>query len=81
MLKVYDEVWIMENNAPKEKLVFAVVESMSYFKACGKTDVHYQLVNSTLGAGWGNNEGVRREGKDIFETKEQLIESLSAKTK
>ncbi len=76
MLKVYDEVWIMENNVPKQKLVFAVVESMSYFKVRGKTDVHYQLVDSTLGSGWGNNEGIRREGKDIFETKEQLLSSL-----
>lgn len=77
MFKVYDYVWIMENNTPRWKIVFAVIESMSYWKRRHETDIHYQLVDSRIGAGWGNNEGVRREEKDMFETKEQLIESLT----
>ena len=76
MFKVYDKVWIMENNQPKQKMVFAVIESMAHYKK--GTETHYRLVDSTFGAGWGNNEGERREAKDIFTTKEALVESLAA---
>jgi hypothetical protein len=56
MRQVYDKVWIMENNAPKEKIIFAVITSMGYFKQ--GIEVSYRLVDSTCGAGWGNNEGM-----------------------
>lgn len=71
---VYEKVWIMENNSPKKKIVFAVVESMNFSKT--GTSIHYKLVNSCIGAGWGNNEGIRREEKDIFPTKKALLGSL-----
>lgn len=74
MFNVYNKVWIMESNEPKEKVVFAVVESMDYSKR--GTEKHYQLVNHQCGAGWGNNEGVRRNEDDMFKTKEALLRSL-----
>ncbi len=76
MFKVYDKVWIMENNQPKQKMIFAVVESMAFLKK--GTETHYRLVDGTFGAGWGNNEGIRREAKDMFSTKSELLESLAA---
>ena len=76
MFKVYDKVWIMENNKPKQKMIFAVVESMAHFKK--GTETHYRLVDGTFGTGWGNNEGVRREAKDMFSTKGELLKSLAA---
>lgn len=72
--KVYDKVWIMQNNRPKEMFVFAVVESMDYYKQ--GTEIHYQLVESMVGAGWGNNSGIRRGDDDIFATKEELVATL-----
>ena len=45
MFKVYDKVWIMENNKPKQKMIFAVVESMAHFKK--GTETHYRLVDGT----------------------------------
>jgi hypothetical protein len=64
----------MENNKPTEKIVFAVVESMDFYKR--GIEVHYRLVNSRMGAGWGNNEGIRREEHEIFPTKKSLLENL-----
>lgn len=72
--KVYDEVWVMENNRPVKLLVFAVVESMDYRKT--GTEVRYHLVESRVGAGWGNNSGQVYERP--FATKEELIEALLA---
>ena len=73
-LNVYDKVWIMHVNEPKEMFIFAITESMDYYKQGSET--HYQLVSDKVGAGWGNNEGIRREAKDIFNSKEELLASL-----
>ena len=75
MFDVYDEVWVMENNKPKKKIIFAVVKSMGFSKG-GTTEVHYQLVDTQIGAGWGNNEGIRATEETMFSTKEELIDSL-----
>ena len=72
--KVYDKVWIMRGNVPAKMIVFAVIESMGYWKR--GTEIHYRLVMSTVGAGWGNNEGLRVAGIDMFPTREALIKSL-----
>lgn len=72
--KVYDKVWVMRGSKPTQMLVFAVVESMGYWKQGIET--HYRLVESTCGAGWGNNEGIRANENDVFPTKDALIESL-----
>lgn len=77
MFKVYDNVWIMENNVPKQKLVFAVVECMDYFKT--GIEKHYQLVDSKAGAGWGNIEGVRRNEVEVFISLEDLLSSMGEK--
>lgn len=72
--KVYDSVWMMSENTPIEQKVFAVVESMDYLKT--GTEFRYHVVNSQLGAGWGNNEGVIRSGDVLFASKEELLKSL-----
>ena len=71
---VYDRVWIMENNKPKEMIILAAVMEASYDKQ--GQDVHYFLVSTLVGAGVGNNKGVRRTEKDFFGTKEDLVDSL-----
>ena len=73
--KVYDKVWIMRNNKPTKMLVFAVVESMDYWKR--STEIHYNLVDSVVGAGWGNNSGIRMKESEIFGSREALIESIT----
>lgn len=73
-MKVYDKVWIMENNKPVKKIVFSVVHSMSHMK--NGVDTHYQLVDSQVGAGFGNNEGVRRGPDEVFPSKDALLKSL-----
>lgn len=72
--KVYDEVWVMRGSRPTKLLVFAVVESMAYWKT--GTEFHYQLVDHRVGAGWGNNEGERYALDKVFATKEELVASL-----
>lgn len=74
MFKPYDKVWIMRNNRPVAVIVFAVVQSMDYAKT--GTEVHYHVVDSTIGAGWGNNEGARVSPEDVFATREDLLASL-----
>lgn len=78
MFNVYDKVWVIRNNQLKQMLVFAVIESMGYYKRKDETEKHYKLVDDYCGAGWGNNEGVRFNGDDMFNTKEELINSLSS---
>lgn len=70
--KVYDEVWVMRGEKPCKLTVFAVVESMNYWKT--GTEFRYHLVGSRIGAGWGNNEGEVFE--DVFPTREALIASI-----
>ena len=72
--KVYDEVWIMRNNRPVEMVVFAAIQSMNHFKT--GVDMNYRLVNSAVGAGFGNNSGILMAEADIFETKQALLDSL-----
>lgn len=72
--KVYDKVWVMINNKPKEMLIFAVTESMDHFKT--GSDLHYNIVVDTFGVGWGNNEGIQLSEDIIFDTKQELLESL-----
>lgn len=71
---VYDRVWIMLENKPTEMIIFAVVLSMSYNKQ--GQEVHYRLVKQVCGTGWGNGEGIRREEKDFYVSKEDLVASL-----
>ena len=69
----------MENNKPTKKIVFAVIESMNYGK--NGTETHLRLVDSQIGAGWGNNEGMRYRVADVFTDKESLIRNLSNKAR
>ena len=72
MFKVYDKVWIMYNNKPVSKLVFAVIERMNFSKT--GTDINYQLVESRVGASWESSKYVSPDV--IFATKEELLETL-----
>ena len=71
---VYDRVWIMQNNKPKEMIIYAAVVEASFNKQ--GQDVHYTLVSTMVGAGVGNNTGIRAFEKDFFDTKEELVSSL-----
>lgn len=73
-IKVYDEVWILHNNKPVKMMVFAVIESMDYWKQ--GTEIHYNLVKERCGVGWGSNEGVQRSPDNIFLTKQELLDNL-----
>ena len=73
-MKVYDKVWVMQADAPKQKIVFAVIESMNYSK--NGTEVFYRLVDNVVGTGWGNHEGIRYPSEKVFGTKEELVNSL-----
>ena len=72
--KVYEDVWVMFGQKPKKLIVFAVVESMGYWKT--DTEIRYHLVSSCLGAGWGNNSGEVFKQEYVHATKEELIASL-----
>lgn len=72
--KVYEQVWVMRDNTPTKLIVFAVIESMNYSKR--GTEFYYHLVQSTVGSGWGNNEGTRYFWDDVFKNKEDLLTSL-----
>ena len=74
MLKVYDTVWVMVNNKPVRKQIFAIVESMDYGKQ--GTEFYYHIVNSTIGAGWGNDSGDRFSFDKVFASKRELLDSL-----
>lgn len=76
---VYDKVWIMEHNVPKQKIIFAIIESMDWFKR--KTETKYRLVDSRIGAGWVNNAGIERGAKEMYRSKSELLESLASPKK
>lgn len=72
--KVYDRVWVMSNNKPKEMMIFSVMECMNFNKR--GTDTYYSVVEGTFGAGLGNNEGRRVPESSVFNSKDDLLESL-----
>jgi len=72
--KVYDKVWVMRNNSPREMMIFSVLECMNYNKR--GTDVYYGIVEGTWGAGLGNNEGHLTAEAIVFDTKEDLLDTL-----
>lgn len=73
-MKVYDKVWVMKNNEPRELMIFCVMESMNYAK--DGTDIYYLLVKEVCGTGWGNNEGTRYHSDNVFKSKTKLLYSL-----
>lgn len=72
--KVYDKVWVMSSNRPREMMIFSVMECMNFDKQ--GTDVYYNVVEGTFGSGLGNNEGRRLPETSLFDTKEDLLETL-----
>ena len=70
--KVYDRVWKMSHDKPHQFLVYAVVEEMAFFKT--EIDIRYKLVSETCGATW--EKAVSANGKDLFDSKEELVASL-----
>ena len=71
-----EHVWVMSGNNPNEKLIFAVVESLSTFPWGADNEFSYHLVDHRMGAGWGNNEGGKYNEYRIFSSREELIDSL-----
>ena len=76
VFKVYDKVWVIENNQLREKIVFAVIESMDFYKRKDITEKRYKLVSGLIGTGWGSNEGTEYSSVSMFNTKQDLINSL-----
>lgn len=72
MYKVYDKVWIMQNNKPVEKLIYAIIERMNFPKT--GTDTNYKIVDSRCGACWEKSQYVSMD--DVYATKEELLETL-----
>jgi len=70
--KVYDKVWVMSDNKPKEMIVYSVIETMAFNP--NATSFKYTLVHSIIGAGAGNNKDRYYTG--LFKTKEDLLASL-----
>ncbi len=71
-----DTAWVMADNRPAERFVFAVVESLSTFPWGADNEFHYHLAAQRIGTGWGNNEGIKYSEDRLFATKEELIETL-----
>lgn len=97
MINVYDEVWIMKDNVPTKRVVWAVEESGCLEKVDNteyymypikvfKTKLKYSLLNPSwfkedrFGAGDNLYAKVDVYPEDeVFETKEDLINSLFEK--
>lgn len=70
--KIYDKVWMMRDDRPKQFLIYAIIQEMALEKT--KVDTHYKIVPETYGACWDKSIGVREE--DLWDTKEELVMSL-----
>ena len=71
---VYDKVWVMEYNMPTEKVVFSVIETMTWH---GKaTYVSYELINGRYAANTQIDKPCLLASSSVFKSKEQLIKSL-----
>ena len=75
-LGVYDNVWIMINNKPQERIIYSVTETMDTISYNFTTKTFYTVVNGILGNGQGNNKEVGVARDCMFRTKEELIKSL-----
>jgi len=74
MYKVYDNVWIMQDNKICEKMVYSVTESMGHLPS--ETCITICLVNEFCSNNTSTNPAVGYDLRFIFNTKEELIESL-----
>lgn len=73
MKKVYDKVWIMSDNRPREMLIYSVSETMD---TPTDTVLSYTLVTEICGAGQGRNRAFGCPESEMFNTKAELLESL-----
>lgn len=84
--KPYEPVWVMRNGNPERMLVFAVVQSMDisktaidiFYRLIKKSNpfvTTYNLVHGRCGAGWHADCGIVFDEKDIFSTKEDLLQA------
>lgn len=71
-LEVYDQVWIMHNNKPDQKMVYSRTEVMNYPK--NGTEIEYRLVVGTCGA--SDSNAIRVDRAKIFKTREELVASI-----
>jgi len=72
--KVYDKVWIMHYNVPKEYLVYSIIQRMDLMKTC--VVVSYSLVDGFFAADTSSNPEIFVDESDMFDSKEELINSL-----
>ena len=71
---IYDKVWIMQHNRPKEKIVVAKTESISYKGS--EVTFEYLLVNKVSRVIIGNNEGIHRPTNMIYRTRKEILDKL-----
>lgn len=71
-LEIYDNVWVMYNNSPEQKMIYSRTEVMNYAK--NGTDIEYRLVVGACGASDVN--AIKFSRDKIFLTKEELVKSL-----
>lgn len=71
-LKVYDKVWVMENNKPTPKMVYSITNEMNHMK--NGVDIVYRFVDGLVGA--CSTSSVLYKSDLIFDSKEELIQSL-----
>ena len=73
--KPWDRVLVMRGNKPAKVMIYSVTEKMDTYHREQNT-VSYTTVRESFSAGQGNNTPVSYAEDDMFETKEDLIESL-----
>lgn len=76
---VYDKVWVMEYNKPKEKRIATIIETSNYLK--NGVDYRYHLVNSFIGYIFDFNNDYKKcyDEDNIFSSKEELMKELGSK--
>jgi len=74
--KVYDQVWVMESNKPVHKMIYSITEVMDTCGGYNATNLFFKLVKGKFSAGQGNNKEVGCALVDMYETKEDLLNSL-----
>lgn len=72
--KVYEQVWVVLDNKPQQMMIYDITEVMNLSKS--GTDFHYRLVGGKYSAGFGSNKPMRFATNKMFNTKDELLDSL-----
>jgi hypothetical protein len=70
-LKVYDSVWIMRNNKPKEMKIYSIIEEPTHNKK--GTQFRFGLVETFLGK---LGPDIALDSNGFFKSKQELLNSF-----